>query len=172
MLLYGTHGWIHLSIGRADRWFRWGMVEFTVTALLFVLALPWAPVGIAMAWAASFVILTIPALWYAGRPIQLGISPVIAAVWKYLLASLLAGGASIGIVRRLSYFVAASDSVGAVSHILMISLVFWTFYVIAVILLHRGLQPFYQVADVLRDMVPSGRLPAPAAAVPATGTRA
>src|SRR5436309_14282621 len=24
MLLYGTHGWIHVSIGRADRWLRWG----------------------------------------------------------------------------------------------------------------------------------------------------
>ena len=160
MLLYGTHGWIHLSIGRADRWLRWGMVEFTVTALLFILALPWAPIGIAVAWVVSFVILTIPALWYAGRPIQLGISSVIAAVWKYLLASLLAGGVSIGIVRRVPYFVAASDPVGAVSHILMISLVFGTFYVIAVILLYRGLQPFYQIAEVLRDMVPSGWLPA------------
>jgi len=32
--------------------------------------------------------------------------------------------------------------------------------VIAVILLYRGLQPFYQIAEVLRDMVPSGWLPA------------
>ena len=50
MLLYFTHGWIHLSIGRADRWFRWGVVEFTVTGLLFLLGLPWGPVGIAVAW--------------------------------------------------------------------------------------------------------------------------
>jgi len=40
MLLYGTHGWIHLSIGTADRWFRWGIVEFAFTFLLFLVALP------------------------------------------------------------------------------------------------------------------------------------
>ena len=60
MLLYYTHGWIHLSIGRADRWFRWGIVEFTFTALLLILGLPWGPNGIATAWTASFWILTIP----------------------------------------------------------------------------------------------------------------
>ena len=30
MLLYGTHSWIHLSIGKPDRWFRWGVGEFAV----------------------------------------------------------------------------------------------------------------------------------------------
>ncbi len=36
MLLYNTHGWIHLSIGRPERWFRWGLMEFvcTVTPVL------------------------------------------------------------------------------------------------------------------------------------------
>ncbi len=40
MLLYGTHGWIHLSIGRPERWFRWGVIEFVCTTGLFLLALP------------------------------------------------------------------------------------------------------------------------------------
>jgi PST family polysaccharide transporter len=66
MLVYGTHGWIHLSIGRADRWFRWGIVEWTVTILLFLVALPWGPQGIAVAWCVSFWTLTLPAMWYAG----------------------------------------------------------------------------------------------------------
>src|SRR5438094_343345 len=101
MLLYYTHGWIHLSIGRADRWFRWSVVEFAVTGLLFLLGLPWGPVGIAVAWVVSFWILTIPALWYAGRPARLGIAPVIGAVWKYALASALAGCAAAANVLRL-----------------------------------------------------------------------
>ncbi len=48
MLLYNTHGWVHLSIGRPERWFRWGLLEFVCTASLFLLActgalpeLPW-----------------------------------------------------------------------------------------------------------------------------------
>ena len=49
MLLYHTHGWIHLSIGRADRWFRWGIVEFVFTAILFLLGLHWGPDEVAVA---------------------------------------------------------------------------------------------------------------------------
>ena len=71
MILYGTHGWIHLSLGRADRWFRWAIIEFIVTVTLFIGCLQWGPVGIATAWSASFWILTFPAIWYAGRPIGL-----------------------------------------------------------------------------------------------------
>ena len=41
MMLYNTHGWIHLSIGRPERWFRWGLMEFvcTVTSILAGLTL-------------------------------------------------------------------------------------------------------------------------------------
>ena len=68
MMLYGTHGWIHLSIGRADRWLRWGLIEWIVTILLFVAAIHWGPRGIAAAWCASFWVLTLPAIWFAGKP--------------------------------------------------------------------------------------------------------
>jgi len=153
MLLYYTHGWIHLSIGKADRWLRWGLVEFTVTALLLLLCLRWGPVGIAAAWTMSFWILTIPGLWYAGRPIHLGIAPVITAVWRYVLASLLAGCASAAIIRGLPFFVAAGDSVLIATRIAVISILFGTLYLGAVIVLHQGCAPLYQVAGLLRDMV-------------------
>ena len=154
MLLYSTHGWIHLSIGRPDRWFRWGILEFAVTVLLFVAALPWGPVGIAVAWTASFWILTIPAFWYAGRPIGLGIKTVTAAVWKYVLSSLLAGCASAIIMRILSPFVNTSSSLHAFARILTNSALFGTLYLTVVILLYRGCTPLYQAARLLREMVP------------------
>ena len=72
MLLYSTIGWIHLSIGKPGRWLRWTLVESAATALLFVLALPWGPAGIAAAWSVSYWILLLPAFWYAGRPIGFG----------------------------------------------------------------------------------------------------
>jgi len=154
MLLYGTHGWIHLSIGRADRWFRWGIVEFIVTGLLFLLGLRWGAAGIAMAWSASFWILTIPALWYAGRPICLGIAPVLAVLWKYVLASALAGCASTVIIPRLPSLAGASGSVGAATRILTTSMLFGSMYLGGVILLHRGCAPLYQFAGLLREMAP------------------
>jgi len=168
MLLYYTHGWIHLSIGRADRWLRWGVVELTVTGLLFLLGLPWGPVGIALAWVASFWILTIPALWYAGKPARLGIASVISAVWKYPLASALAGCTSAVIIQGIPPFVAASGAVGAVARIVMISLLFGALYLGAVILLHRGCAPLYLVARLLREMVPWGRLSTSSPAIATT----
>jgi len=81
-----------------------GIAEFAFTGLLFLLGLHWGPVGIATAWTASFWILTIPAFWYAGKPINLGVGIIIQAVWRYLLASLLAGAAAALILRGFPSF--------------------------------------------------------------------
>ncbi len=87
MLLYNTHGWIHLSIGRPERWFRWGLMEFVCTASLFLLTLRWGPSGIALAWTISFFILMFPGFWYAGKPIGMGMGPVFGVIWKFFAAS-------------------------------------------------------------------------------------
>lgn len=170
MLLYGTHGWIHLSIGRADRWFRWGLLEFAVTGLLFILGLLWGPAGVAVAWTVSFWILAIPAFWYAGKPINLGITSVIATVWKYLVASASAGFASAAILMK--YSVPASGSLGTLIHIAIISLLFGTLYLSAVILLHQGFTPLSQVVRLLQEMIPGNmfsRSPRAVAATHGTG---
>ena len=169
MLLYGTHSWIHLSIGKPDRWFRWGIVEFAFTGLLFLLALPWGPVGIAAAWTGSFWILTIPALWYAGRPIHLGVGPVLAAVWKYIVASLLAGWACTAIFRVAPSFAGLPGVGGALVRILTTSVLFLVLYLAAVIFLHQGRAPLYQVAGLLADMGLWGRLSTASPALSATG---
>ncbi len=59
MLIYNTHSWMHLSLGQAERWFRWGLIEVATTVSLFLLALHWGPSGIAVAWTVSYAILTI-----------------------------------------------------------------------------------------------------------------
>ena len=161
MLIYRTQGMIHLSIGTASRLFRWAIIDFTVTGLLFLLALPWGPAGIAVAWTASYWILTIPGFWYAGRPIHLGIRPVFGAVWKYLVASLLAGCACAVIVRGIPSLVAASGSLGALARIVTTSMLFGVLYIGGVILLHRGCVPLYQFAGLLREMAPRGRFSRP-----------
>jgi len=168
MLLYGTHGWIHLSIGRADRWFRWGIVEFAVTGLLFLSGLRWGPTGIAVAWVVSFWALTVPALWYAGRPIRLGIVAIIGAVWKYVLASALAGCAAALIIRGIPSLALASGPMGAVGRVAGISALFGALYLGAVILSHRGCEPIRDVAALLRDMVPWDRRSRSSAALPTT----
>ena len=154
MLIYNTHGWLHLSIGTAHRWFRWVVVEFFVTASLFLLGLHWGPAGIAAAWTLSFWILTIPAFWYAGNPIAFGVRPVIAAVWKYILAALLAGGASALILRSIPVFVGMPGPVGALTRMVTDSILLGALYLAAVAVLHGGLAPLVQFRGLLLEMLP------------------
>jgi PST family polysaccharide transporter len=158
MLIYGTHGWIHVSIGKAERWFRWGVIELVVTVSLFLLCLRWGPVGIAVAWSASFWILILPALWYAGRPIQLGILTTLSAIWKYIAAALVAGVSSAVIVSRIPSLNALSGMFGAASRLVIVSSLFGALYLILVIILHQGPAPIYQLARLSRDMLPPGWL--------------
>lgn len=154
MLLYNTHGWIHLSIGRPDRWFRWSVIEFLCTAGLFLIALPWGPRGIASAWTLSFFILMLPAFWYAGRPIGFGIAPVLTVVWKFFVASVLAGCGTAWLVHLAPVFAAAPGARDAFVRLVLVSLVFFTFYLAAVVALHRGLDPLRQVARLVHDLLP------------------
>jgi O-antigen/teichoic acid export membrane protein len=153
MFLYGAHSWIHLSIGSANRFFRWGVVEFFVTCLLFAIGLRWGPEGIAVAWTASYGLLTIPAFWYAGRPIRLGITPIIAAIWKYVLASVLAGCATALALQILPLHVVGSGLVGLSIRVVGISGLFLTLYLGGVALLHGGWDPLMQFAMLVREMV-------------------
>ena len=168
MLIYGTHGIIHLSIGTPGRWFKWGIVEITVTGLLFLLGLRWGPAGIAAAWTASFWILIVPAFWYAGRPIHFGFTQVLAAVWKYFFASLLAGCACFAIIRGIQPMFTVSSSLGAATRILTNSLLFAALYLGGVVLLHRGFAPLRQVAGLFPDIVRWRRFLKPGSAADAT----
>jgi O-antigen/teichoic acid export membrane protein len=154
MLIYNTHGWLHLSIGTAHRWFRWVVVEFAVTAGLFLVGLHWGPEGIAAAWTASFWILTIPAFWYAGRPIGFGVAPVVTEVWRYILGALIAGGASAIILKDVPLFAAASGSLGAFVRIMADSALFGVIYLAAVAILHGGVKPLLQFKGLLLEMLP------------------
>jgi PST family polysaccharide transporter len=154
MLIYGTHGWIHLSVGKAERWFLWGVTEVAVTVSLFLLCLRWGPVGIAVAWSASFWILILPAFWYAGRPIHLGIPATLNAIWRYVLASILAGVCSALIVNRIPHLSALSGVSGAGMRSALVSLLFCSLYLLLVIVLYRGFAPLHQVARLSREMLP------------------
>jgi PST family polysaccharide transporter len=154
MLLYNTHGWIHLSIGRPERWFRWGLMEFVCTGSLFLLALRWGPSGIAFAWTASFFVLMFPGFWYAGKPIGLSIGPMLAVIWKFFLASVLAGCATFLIVRAMPQFATTFGAPGAFARVVSVSLVFFGLYFGGVIALHQGLKPLSETIILFRDLLP------------------
>jgi PST family polysaccharide transporter len=158
MLLYETHGWIHLSIGRPERWFFWGLIEFFCTAGLFLITLRWGPSGIAFAWTASFFLLMFPGFWYAGRPIGLGLWSVMAVIWKPFFASVVAGCLTALLIQFVPHLAMPAGTPIALVRILSISSVYFSLYVGSVIALHRGLKPINDTVGLLRELLPD-RMP-------------
>ena len=154
MLLYNTHGWIHLSIGRPDRWFRWAVIEFLCTVGLFLVGLPWGPRGIALAWTVAFFVLMLPAFWYAGQPIGMGVAPVLATVWRFFVASVVAGCSTAWLIHIMPMFAAAPGAQGALARLVSVSLLFFALYLGAVVALHRGLEPLRQAGRLVHDLLP------------------
>ena len=152
MMVNGVHGWIHVSLGHADRWLRWGIFEWVVTCSLFFAGLPWGPQGVAVAWCASFWVLTLPAIWYAGQPIGLGVGPVIAAIWRYIAAGLAAAAGSLLLLGQWKVLHDADGARGAALRIVSVTLGFTALYLLGVILLHGGLAPLRTTVKLLKDL--------------------
>jgi O-antigen/teichoic acid export membrane protein len=163
MLIYYINGWIHLSSGRPDRWLRWGIIELVSTFLLFLAGLPWGAKGIAAAWTISFWILTIPALWYAGRPIGFGIAPIVSSTWRYVVASSLAGFSTAEVLRHAHIYKSGRASFDLMTSMICSSALFLAQYLVAVILLHWGLGPLREVITVIREVISRRAVLRPAA---------
>lgn len=156
MLVYQTTGWIHLSLGTTGRWLRWTVLELSVTGLLFLLALRWGPVGVAGAWTTAYCVLAIPAFWYAGKPIELSVSSVLNAIWRYVMAALIAGVTCAAIVARMRWLplVAPFGLAGTITRIVTNSVLFTLLYLGIVVVLFGGLEPLRQLVRLVPDMLP------------------
>jgi PST family polysaccharide transporter len=84
----GSQGWLHLSIGRADRWRNWGMVTVAVQVMAVLAGLPFGTIGVAMAGVVACLLIALPAVTYAGRPIDIGAALVIRAVGPQLIGAI------------------------------------------------------------------------------------
>jgi PST family polysaccharide transporter len=152
LLIYVTYIWIHLSIGRPDRLFRWGLLELAVFASCFTAGLPWGAKGVAAAWMVGSAGLSIPAIWYAGRPADLALGDVARIIVKYVLAAALAGvGCALLVHGPLA---ALMPALGAFGRIVVVSTLFAALYLAAVILVHGGYAPLYDAARLLQDLLP------------------
>lgn len=168
MLVYNSNGLIHLSIGSARRWFRWGLIEFVVTVSFFILSLRWGPVGLAVAWTASFWILAVPAFWYAGKPVGLTVASVATVVWRYIVASAIAALGTVALAPHISALgVPLTSMAAAVWHVVAYSFLFAIFYLLAVVAIHGGTTPVSQFAATILKAIP-GISPAPSTAAKVT----
>jgi PST family polysaccharide transporter len=93
-VIEGSQGWLHLSIGRADRWRNWGFVSLIVQVVAVLGGLPYGATGVAVAIVIASLLIAVPSISYAGRPIDIGAAVVIRAVGGQLIGavSTAAGG--------------------------------------------------------------------------------
>lgn len=152
--MYLTHGWLHLSLGTPDRWFRWGIIEFIVSVSCLLVGLLYGALGVAIAYSSSLYILVIPGLCYAGRPIDLRVSLIVSAVWKYYVSAVGAGLLSWAILHRVEFTSATFEGLNIIVRMSASFAACILIYLALVIVLCRSLKPILAFSSVLREMVP------------------
>jgi O-antigen/teichoic acid export membrane protein len=83
-----SQGWLHLSIGRADRWRNWGIVSLVVQIIAVLGGLHFGATGVAVATVIVSILIAIPAIIYAGRPIGIDSALVIRATGPQLIGAI------------------------------------------------------------------------------------
>jgi len=85
-----SSGWLHVTAGRTDRWMRYGIVAALVQFTALLIGLPYGPMGVVSAYVAAMFLLCLPAVTYAGRPLQVRTQDIVAATWRPLVGTLFA----------------------------------------------------------------------------------
>ncbi|MEZ5821241.1 MAG: lipopolysaccharide biosynthesis protein [Bradyrhizobium sp.] len=96
-----TMGWIHVALGRADRWMRWGFYSAIVQLAALALGLPFGVTGVAVSYTIAMFCLFVPALAYSGHPIGIRNRDVLQVVGPQTIAGLLA--VAVGFVVELQF---------------------------------------------------------------------
>jgi O-antigen/teichoic acid export membrane protein len=92
-VIEGSQGWVHLSIGRADRWRTWGIVTLVVQIAGLLAGLPFGPEGVATASVIVTSLLAVPSISYAGHPIGIGAAVVMRATGRQLIGAIVIAAA-------------------------------------------------------------------------------
>ena len=154
-LMYMTFGWINLSLGRADRNLRWIIFATFVYAISYSIGLKFGSLGLAIGVAATPCILLMPALLYAGAPINLKLSSILLTTWRYFFAAF-----SAGIFVWLLFYRTSTISLAFSEHSIFLriclpSLSYLGLYLVFVVFLYQGTQPIAEFVRTVGEMIPS-----------------
>ncbi|PKN67035.1 MAG: lipopolysaccharide biosynthesis protein [Deltaproteobacteria bacterium HGW-Deltaproteobacteria-15] len=150
-MIYSTHGWLHLSLGRADNWLRWSIVAFVVTAGFFIAGLPYGAPGVALGRVVAIHVLALPGIWYAGKPIGLRVVSVLHATWRCYASSFMAGLSTWVFLKNIippapSFEVYALRVFAGSSICVLLYLVF-------TVVINQGTKPIADFFGILRESI-------------------
>jgi O-antigen/teichoic acid export membrane protein len=146
-ILYSTNGWLHISLGRSDRWMRWGIFSLLTMVAGFAIGSFFGTIGVSIAYAVATNLLTFPSILYAGRPIGLRFGEVFSSIWKSTFAAILAS-IIIGCLKNW-----ALSQTGLMLRLLISLLSFLGIYLVLIIIIFRGSNEIRQFLSLSRIML-------------------
>ena len=98
--MYRVTKWLYVSVGQTQRQFRWALIYTPVMITAVVIGAKWGAYGVAMGYMIGICLLTYPAVAYCLKCSPLGWKDFLGAVWRPLIASIMAA-AGLYFVRDL-----------------------------------------------------------------------
>ncbi len=152
-IIYSTYSWLHLSLGKPQRWLRWNFIFLIFIAVVFAIVVRFGVVYLSLAVSITFYLLLVPAIQYAGKPIGLKMMPLIKSVGPYFAAGL---GTCFIWLGLMMFCPPASTLVNALHPIIRLFLViaFCTVaYLVLVVVFHLSTEPLKEFKSSLRMLV-------------------
>jgi O-antigen/teichoic acid export membrane protein len=146
-----SQGWLHLAIGRADRWRNWGVVTVTAQVAAVLAGLPFGPTGVAAATVVAFLLIAVPAVVYAGRPVGIGAPLVIRATGRQLIGAIITAAAGWWLQTT------ALAGFSGLTRIILLASFCGSIYLIIVVGLFRLVRPIKVATKIILDQLRSNR---------------
>ncbi len=137
---------VHVSRGTPRRQLVWGLVASTVTVLAYAIAVPWGPIGVALAFSIVLTVLRYPSIVYCFRKSHLKLSDLGTAIWRPATASIAAGACLYFVSRALSFSIPVGLS------LMLDFVVYALFYILIWIVLPNGRRSVREVAENVREL--------------------
>lgn len=93
-----THGWLHVVLGHTGRWALWGVISSVAQLVALAIGLPFGAIGVAITYTVFTFVITVPAVMYSGRDLNITVRDVLDAIGPQVGSALLA--ALVGFLAR------------------------------------------------------------------------
>ena len=159
VVVYYAIYWLHFSLGRADRLLKWSTFTLAVSLVAYTLGIQFGSIGVAVAYSFLFYALLIPALCYAGKPMDIKAAFFLSILWKYWFSAFLAAGIWMAVLHLLGPITLAYDHLGLLGKITATALAYGASYMSLILALFKGPGPLISLASVVRRFFTRGPMP-------------
>ncbi len=150
MIIYATNSWLHISLSKPNRMLYWNTSVVIIRALTIGISAIFGPLAVASSISILYYLLLVPSIWYAGRPINLKIYPIIIGLLKFLIPAILSYFTHLLFFKYLNYL---PEFLNPHNIILKMCVDFFFIsicYIFFIIIINRNLKPFSEIVDFIR----------------------